>query len=132
MAIISTIDLVDIPVDKRRALVDEVLDRASLVAPCIVNEGSLSEQQVKQFRVILIGAANRWDAVGVLPVTSETKTADIFTHTIRREGSPVLRGEFTLSEAANLRAICAGEAAGGAVVPRYSMPPVPASPWRPA
>ncbi|OYO16632.1 hypothetical protein CGZ93_17890 [Enemella dayhoffiae] len=127
MDIITIDDLSSVPADSAQRLIDEAMARASLVAPCLLDT-NLTSRQVAQFRAILISAIERWNEVGLVPVTSETKTADIFTHTLRRDGAVNGRGEFTVRELADLRSICGGTAAT-ATMPRYTMPPTPTSPW---
>jgi len=93
---------------KAEAMIEDATAQATLCAPCLADETTLTPTQVKQFRSVLRAAILRWDSQGASGVVQTTDTALSYTHQETVDNRQARKGLFWPSEIDLLKAICSG------------------------
>ncbi|MCL1838661.1 MAG: hypothetical protein FWG47_05020 [Propionibacteriaceae bacterium] len=96
----------DIPLAKAEEMIADALAQASLVAPCLLEEDSLSENQIAQFKSVLRSVVLRFNERGPENVTTEQASFGPYQQSITVDNRQRLSGMFWPSEKDLLRAIC--------------------------
>lgn len=110
MAVITVGDLQKISPDideaKAQAMIDDAVAQATLVAPCLLDEDTLTDAQKAQFKAVLRSAIIRWDDAGNSAATNESETAGAVSHSITVDSSRLRKGLFWPSEIDQLQKVC--------------------------
>ena len=111
MALITPEDIapfVDIEADMLAAMIADVSAMAVLVAPCLKDETTLTEEQKAAAKAVLRGVILRWNESGTGAFQSQT--AGPFT--VQMDTRQQRRGAFWPSEIEQLQGICSGGSGG--------------------
>ena len=130
MAVIELADLQainpDIDTAKAGAMIQDAVAQATLVAPCLADDTSLTDLQVAQFKAVLRAAVIRWDDAGSGAVLTEQVTAGPFAQSQTVDSSRLRKGLFWPSELDLLQKICGTGRKAGTV----DVTPAQTGDWR--
>lgn len=112
MAFLTLADIspfAEIDAAKGQQMIEDATAIAVLVAPCLADEGELTDSQKSAVKAVLRGAVLRWHDAGSGVVSQETVGS--FSQTIDTSSRRAL---FWPSEIEQLQQICRGDESGGA------------------
>lgn len=127
MALIEITDLAafaDIEASQATAMIADAVALAVLVAPCLGDEGGLTDHQKAAAKAILRGAILRWNDTG----TGAFQSQAAGPYTVQMDTRQQRRAMFWPSEIEQLQEVCSGGVNGGA----FTIDTAPfMSPWDP-